>query len=457
MNRATLAGAETSRFRRYGGYRDSGETWLGPLPIGWRTARLKHLASLVGGGTPAKENVGFWSGTIPWVSPKDMKAQVIVDTEDKITEEAVAGSATRIVGAGTVLIVVRSGILNHTIPVALAGVPAAINQDLKAILHGPDLVPRYLATVIEGHQPVLLVKWRKEGATVESLELDLIKNTRFPVPSLQEQRAIAAFIDRETAKIDALIARKERLIDLLQEKRAALIARMLTKGLDPNVPMKDSGIEWLGEVPTHWRVAPLKHLVPGMTVGIVVTPAKYYLEAGADGVPCLRAVNIASGTINDEDLVRISNESNALHGKSRIFEGDLVIVRTGRAGAAAIVTAPFDGANCMDLLIVRRSDAILPRFLWYFVNSRAAAGQIEFHSVGAIQEHYNTATLSRLLVPAMPKAEQERIVRHLDRVTETLDLLAAKIREGVERLREYRTALISAAVTGKIDVREEAA
>ena len=156
----------------------------------------------------------------------------------------------------------------------------------------------------------------------------------------------------ETARIDELVAREERLIGLLQEKRTALITRAVTRGLDPNAPMKDSSVEWLGEIPAHWGVRKLKTMVPDITVGIVVTPAKYYVE---QGVPCLRSLNIAQGHISTEDLVFISEESNLIHKKSQIFAGDVVIVRTGRAGVAVVVPPELDKANCIDLLIVRRS------------------------------------------------------------------------------------------------------
>ena len=148
------------------------------------------------------------------------------------------------------------------------------------------------------------------------------------------------------------MAKKERLIELLQEKRAALITRAVTKGLDPSVPMKDSGVEWLGQIPAHWDAKPLKRVVPGVTVGIVVTPAKYYVD---DGVPCLRSLNVARGHIDMNNLVFISPDANEQHHKSKIREGDVLIVRTGQAGAAAVVPADLDGANCIDLLIIRRS------------------------------------------------------------------------------------------------------
>jgi len=128
--------------------------------------------------------------------------------------------------------VVRSGILNHSIPVAMAGQRLTVNQDLKALIAGPDMAPEYLMWLIEGHQPAFLVEWRKEGATVESLELDLIRSTRLPLPEPSEQRAIAAFLDRETAKVDALVTKTRDAINRLNEYRTALITAAVTGKID---------------------------------------------------------------------------------------------------------------------------------------------------------------------------------------------------------------------------------
>jgi type I restriction enzyme S subunit len=216
---AELAGGPTpARFKPYPEYKDSGVEWLGEIPAHWEMKRLKYLVQFQGGGTPAKDNVEYWRGDIPWVSPKDMKVPLVIETEDKITAQAIRESATKFVPGGSVLIVVRSGILVHSIPVALAGCAVTLNQDLKAMIPSSELAPEYLMYLIGGMQRELLVEWKKAGATVESLELESAARTPMPLPGIPEQRSIAAFLDRETATIDALVAKKERLIELLQEK-----------------------------------------------------------------------------------------------------------------------------------------------------------------------------------------------------------------------------------------------
>ena len=218
------------KWKTYPAYKDSGVEWLGQIPAHWGWKRLKYSVSFFGGGTPSKDNPDYWTGDIPWVSPKDMKGESVTGTEEHITEEAVAISATRLIPPGAVLVVVRSGILKHSIPVAINAVTVALNQDMKALVPKSLLDAEYLKYLIVGHQTALLVEWRKAGATVESLELELIANMRVPIPPLSEQAGIVAFLRRETAKADALIHKLRA--DVLPEYRTALISAAVTGKID---------------------------------------------------------------------------------------------------------------------------------------------------------------------------------------------------------------------------------
>ncbi len=213
--------------------KDSGVEWLGRIPAHWGVRKLKYLVSFTGGGTPSKGNASYWTGDIPWASPKDFGPAFISDTEDHISREALDESATTIVPARSVIIVFRSGILKHTIPVAINTVPLALNQDLKALIPKSEgLDVGYLRGVIDGCQDRLLQEWRKVGATVESLELDLVANSAFPLPPWHEQLAIEALLEREAARFDAACAAAERTIGLLKERRAALISAAVTGQID---------------------------------------------------------------------------------------------------------------------------------------------------------------------------------------------------------------------------------
>ena len=217
----------------YPAYKPSGVEWLGDVPEHWELRRVKYAVSFTGGGTPSKAAATFWSGHIPWVSPKDMTRAQLNDTADHITNDAVAASATSIVAPGAVLIVVRSGILRRTIPVAINTVPMALNQDMKALRPKDGIAKsEYLLVLIQGNESFLLREWTKHGATVESIEHGFLANSRVPLPPLPEQADIVRFLDGATAKMGAAIDRAGRQIHLLREYRTRLIADVVTGKLD---------------------------------------------------------------------------------------------------------------------------------------------------------------------------------------------------------------------------------
>ena len=212
--------------------KSSGVDWLGDIPEHWEVRKLKYKVKFCGGGTPSKAVIEYWSGEIPWVSPKDMKTDFIQDTQDHITSEAVELSSTCLVDPGAVLIVVRSGILRRTIPVAINRCSVALNQDMKALIPKSDLLASYLAALIRGNNHALLTEWTKQGATVESIEYELFANSRLPIPPVSEQAAIVENLRLELSAINQAIDRAQRQISLLREYRTRLIADVVTGKLD---------------------------------------------------------------------------------------------------------------------------------------------------------------------------------------------------------------------------------
>jgi len=211
-------------------------------------------------------------------------------------------------------------------------------------------------------QGPLLVEWRKEGATVESLELELIANTRVPILPVEEQRAIAVFLDRETAKIDALVAKKELVIELLHEKRSALITQAVTKGLDPNIPMKDSGVEWLGEIPIHWTVAPLYSRYE-VALGKMLDASRI---SGEHLRPYLRNVDVQWDRINVDGLPEMDFDT-ADRIRYGLSAGDLLVCEGGDVGRTAVWNGELE--ECYYQKAVHRlrpySGSEIPRFLYY--------------------------------------------------------------------------------------------
>ncbi|EMR5774907.1 TPA: restriction endonuclease subunit S [Acinetobacter baumannii] len=213
--------------------KDSGVEWLGEVPEHWKLVPLKYLCSFSGGGTPTKDNLTYWTnGNIPWVSPKDMKTFLIKETQDYITEKAVKESSTNMVEPNSLLIVVRSGILQRTIPIAINIVPVTMNQDMKALKFGQRILVEYVANLIHGNTQQLLLEWSKEGATVESIEHEYLANSITPVPPIEEQEEIIQHIDNELKLFKQLENNANKAIQLMQERRTALISAAVTGKID---------------------------------------------------------------------------------------------------------------------------------------------------------------------------------------------------------------------------------
>lgn len=230
---AVISNAVTKGLNPDAPMKDSGVEWLGEVPEHWDLTPLKYLCNFKGGGTPTKDNLNYWkNGTIPWVSPKDMKSFWINKTQDYVTELAVKESSTNIIFEGSLMMVVRSGILQRTIPIAINTVPVTMNQDMKALLFNNKMLTEYAAYFIIGNIPQLLLEWSKEGATVESIEHEYLANSYFPVPPKEEQEKIICTIKSQLELFDNLETQAQQAIKLMQERRTALISAAVTGKID---------------------------------------------------------------------------------------------------------------------------------------------------------------------------------------------------------------------------------
>ncbi|MEU8047591.1 restriction endonuclease subunit S [Micromonospora echinofusca] len=269
------------------------------------------------------------------------------------------------------------------------------------------------------------------GAT-NQIELVGERLERAPIvlPPLAEQQRMVQHLDAATGQIDKVLSARARVQQLLALKRERVIEHLLNTEADRR------------------DFVPLKHLADSVTVGIVVTPASWYVERG--GVPALRGLNVKPGSIDVKNLVQISREGHLIHNKSRLRSGDIVVVRTGQAGAAAVVTPDLDGANCIDLVIVRPSPSLEPKFVEYLLNSDYARSRVREFSVGSIQAHFNVTAMKAMPVPRYALEEQQRIVAEIDRALAPIDEALSQMRRQECLLVERRQALVTAAFTGKI-------
>ena len=208
--------------------KDSGVEWIGEIPEHWEISRVRHLASLGSGATPSKDVLSYWEGNIPWVSSQEVKSDIIKDTSLHISEEAINSCSTQLMPAGTLVMVVRSGILQHTIPVALLGVPATINQDIKAFQFNHLMLPAYFKYYIQGENDTLLLVIIKDKTTVESVDNQLLLSLKIMVPPIEEQKAIVAFLNYKCSYIDKILNDKQEQLNLLMQHKKSLIYEYVT-------------------------------------------------------------------------------------------------------------------------------------------------------------------------------------------------------------------------------------
>jgi len=434
---------------RYAEYKRSGESWLGELPSHWDSTPLKHLVDLRSGGTPSKENTSYWDGDVPWASAKDLKVDRLASTGDRITQHAIDSGAASLVPTGAVLVVVRGMILAKTFPVCETLRPMAINQDLKAVVARERLSGPFLAWLLRGTAEESLLRLDEAGHGTKALRMESWTSITLPVPPVIEQATIAAFLDRETAKIDALIAEQERLIALLAEKRQATISHAVTKGLDPNAPMKDSGVAWLGEVPAHWALPPL-YLRYSTELGKMLDASRI---TGTHSVPYLRNVDVQWDSINFDDLPCMDIAAGE-YDRFTVRDGDLLVCEGGEVGRAAVAfvgDAIVGFQKALHRLRAMSHDEH-PRYMFYTFAWAANAAAFSGEGQSTIA-HLTGEQLRKYRFPKPPHEEQVEIASFLDANMARLKELAAVAAHAVDLLKERRSALIAAAVTGQIDVR----
>ncbi|MBG0798861.1 restriction endonuclease subunit S [Methylocystis sp. L43] len=444
-------------FPRYEAYKDSGVEWLGELPRHWSLAPIKRMFSVIGGSTPKSDSENLWDGGIPWVTPADLsqlKSIYVDETGRTISEAGLASCGTSLVPSGSIILSTRAPIGS----IAIAAMSLCTNQGCRALVpmsHGSSIFYFFVLT-----SAVRELNVRGKGTTFLELSADELASFRVPIPPHAERSAIAAFLDRETTKIDTLVQEQQRLIELLKEKRQAVISHAVTKGLNPHAPMKDSGVEWLGEVPKHWQISRVKFIKAAKPNAFVDGPfgsnlkSEHYIEGG--DVYVIESSFATQGTLDTEGLKTISMDHFATIERSEAKPNDIIIAKIGAQFGKSAILPEIDrkavvSGNSLKLTV---NDTICDnRFVcWQLVKLK---------QIGAIDEIVNATAQPALslgemnnlpiLVPSV--GEQQEIVSYLNRTLVANDALIAEAEATIALLQERRSALISAAVTGKIDVR----
>ena len=441
--------------RPYPRYRDSGVEWLGEVPEHWDVKQLGLIGSFFKGSGGTKDDEV--DGGVPCVRYGDIYTQhqyFVRETRAGISQE----SATRYtpIRYGDALFAASGETLEEIgkSAVNLIDGSAYCGGDVIVFRPSVETDATFLGYAADCSTSIYQKACMGRGVTVMHIYTQELRRLLLPLPPLDEQRAIAAYLDRETARIDALVAKKRSLLERLAEYRTALITRTVTRGLDPSVAMKDSGVEWLGEVPAHWEVKRL-----GMALADTVgggTPdtgrEEFWADPEEDGLPWVAIADMSGGGSVDATGKRVT-PSGLIDARLRPLPRGTIIYSM-YASVGAVAHLGMTAVTNQAILGLVASNGLEHAFLYWWLTAIR-------HPVLALtrdntQSNLNAETVRALPIVLPPPREQQVIAAYLDRETARADDLSSQVETAIERLQEYRTALITAAVTGKIDVRESA-
>lgn len=443
-------------FPRYPEYKDSGVEWLGEVPRHWNVDRLKR-------STISAKN-GIWGdepqqdeSDIPCVRVADFDRQALrVElSEPTIRNVPKKDRVGRVLSRGDLLLEKSGG--GEGQPVGCVVLyddprPAVCSNFVARVQVAPGMNSSFWRYVHAAAYAVRLnTRSIKQTSGIQNLDASQYLDEGAGFPPLTEQTQIAAFLDRETAKIDELVAEQRRLMELLKEKRQAVISHAVTKGLNPDAPMKPSGIEWLGEVPAHWDRAQVGRVCRQVSDGPHFSPS--YVD---DGVMFISARNIGVDAWYLEDAKFVS-EADYLEFCRRVIpeKGDVLYTKGGTTGIARVVDFEVRFQVWVHVAVLKlHRDLVDPYFLAYALNSVGCYEQSQLHTRGATNQDLGLTRMTKIWFALPPLNEQLEINDFLHRETDRLDTLAAEAQRAIDLLQERRTALISAAVTGQIDVRQ---
>ena len=440
--------------KSYPKYKDSGIEWIGKIPEHWSLRKMARSFNIIGSGTtPKADNLEYYNdGEIPWVMTGDLNDGNINKTARKVTEKAIEDYSTLKKYPINSLVIAMYG---ATIgKVGVLKIEACTNQACCVITGSDYYEHRYtFYWLLANRRHIINLSY---GGGQPNISQEIIKTQKLTYPTLPEQKTIATYLDNKTKEIDDTIAKKQRLIELLEEERKATINEAVTKGLNPNVKMKDSGIEWIGEIPEHWEIKKIKHTsyVKGR-IGWKGLRSDEFLDEGYAFL--VTGTDFNNGKIFWESCYHIDKERYEEDPYIQLKEGDVLITKDGTIGKTAIVKE-LNKKACLNsgIFIVRPlDDEYLPDYIYYVLNSNIFDQYIDYTSRGSTIKHLYQNIFVEFRYPLPYIKEQKEIVNYLDEELFQNTQAIQKIQNQIELLKEYRQSLIFEGVTGKIDVREE--
>lgn len=407
--------------------KDSGIAWIGEIPADWTKTRIGNLFRFSSGDSLTNEEI-----------------------QDEGLYKVYGANGPR--GyyhhsnlAGKHILIGRVG--------ALCGNVHVVNEAVWATEHAliaeqisSNIYTDFAARVFESMN---LGQYSKASAQ-PVIASSVVQRLQIPIPPFSEQHRIADYLDRKCSQIDAIIARQQEVIEKLKAYKLSVITEAVTKGLNPHAPMKDSGVEWIGEIPEQWEVRKAAFICDRLVVGVVIKPAEYFDDKGT--IPFLRGINLKEYSINTDNLVYITDETNKMLSKSIVRSGDILIVRDGNIGVACVVPPFLDGANVVSMIIMTPMKRYNSCYICYFINSSIGKLQFELTKIGSALTHTSVSAVSKLRLAIPPEEEQNKIVEFLDEKCSSIEMLISKKQVIVDNLIAYKKSLIYEVVTGKKEV-----
>ena len=441
------------QFPQYESYKDSGVDWLGKIPSHWKVTKTKYIGeSIIGLTYDPKNLVDSDIGTLVLRSSNIQNGKITLDDSVFVKAKIPDKLITR---ENDILICSRNGSRQ------LIGKNALINKKMKGNSFGAfttvfrSLCNSFIYYVFNSnifqYQSGLFLT-----STINQLTTSTLNNFCLPFPPQDEQQKIVNFLDQKTAEIDEAIAKKQKLIKLLQEQKAILINRAVTKGLNPNVPMRDSGIEWIGEIPEHWETISIKRTAKNGYKTFVDgdwVESPYITD---EGIRLIQTGNIGIGYYKEKGFRYISPKTFSELNCTEVMSNDILICRLdGPVGRACL--APDLGVKMItsvDNAILKQSDNFDPRFIIYVMSSSIWLDWIKAlcRVGGGFRFRISRSMLGDLKIPSPPLNEQTTIANKLDNALKQIETSIEKLQESIDKLEEYRQILISNAVTGRIKI-----
>lgn len=442
--------------KKYPKYKDSGAKWIGSIPEGWDAKRIKHITYVKGRigwqGMRSDEfleisdsyivtGTDFGNGRIQW----ETCHQVPIDryNEDPFIQLK-----------NEDLLITKDGTIGK---VALVrNLPKIATLNSGVFLTRPkngSYDNAFMYWVLVSDVFKIFYDYNKSGSTIQHLYQNVFDEFKFPIPPLSEQQQIVTYLDHKTSLIDQIISNSEKKIELLKEQRTTTINHAVTKGLNPKVKMKDSGVEWIGEIPEGWKRKKIKTVSEVISKGTTPsTVGKDILDEGE--IRYLKSENIVDNRVLDLPRFFIDSETNNILKRSILLEGDLLFVIAGASlGKVAILPKELSPSNTNQAVsFIRLKNEENRKYIWYWLTSSKIQEQLWLDAVQSAQPNLSMENLGNFFITYPPLQEQQQIVTHLDQKTKEIDDLISSEQKRIELLKEYRQSLISEVVTGKIKV-----